>query len=75
GAMSALFGHVKGAFTGAQNAREGLLRAADGGMLFHDVLKTKISPDDTILELRWNNFNDSLFPALHEGLALLAEKD
>ncbi|WP_324272764.1 hypothetical protein, partial [Pseudomonas aeruginosa] len=25
----------------------------------------------TILELRWNNFNDSLFPALHEGLALL----
>ncbi|WP_430300621.1 hypothetical protein, partial [Pseudomonas aeruginosa] len=23
----------------------------------------------------WNNFNDSLFPALHEGLALLAEKD
>ncbi|WNP96855.1 hypothetical protein ROJ15_12255, partial [Pseudomonas aeruginosa] len=21
----------------------------------------------TILELRWNNFNDSLFPALHEG--------
>ncbi|WNQ02493.1 N(5)-hydroxyornithine transformylase PvdF, partial [Pseudomonas aeruginosa] len=38
--------------------------------VFHDVLKTKISPDDTILELRWNNFNDSLFPALHEGLAL-----
>lgn len=47
----------------------------DSGEVFHDVLKTKISPDDTILELRWNNFNDSLFPALHEGLALLAEKD
>ncbi|WP_053135364.1 N(5)-hydroxyornithine transformylase PvdF [Pseudomonas sp. MIACH] len=46
----------------------------DSGEVFHDVLKTEISPDDTILELRWNNFNNSLFPALHEGLELLAQK-
>lgn len=35
-AMSALFGHTKGAFTGAVQARDGLLKTADRGILFLD---------------------------------------
>lgn len=46
----------------------------DSGEVIVDVLGTAIDPADTILELRWNNFNQSLFPALHQGLLALARQ-
>ncbi|MEI6057274.1 MAG: RNA repair transcriptional activator RtcR [Lentisphaerota bacterium] len=37
-AMSSLFGHKKGSFTGALNDREGLIKTADNGILFLDEI-------------------------------------
>lgn len=44
----------------------------DSGEVIVDVLNTHIDPNDTILELRWNNFTSSLFPAMYQGLMRLA---
>src|SRR5688572_3311407 len=50
-AMSALFGHVKGAFTGALKDRSGLLRSADGGVLFLDEI-AELGLDEQAMLLR-----------------------
>ncbi|CAM4368448.1 formyltransferase family protein [Pseudoalteromonas ostreae] len=47
----------------------------DSGPVIHDVLNTPITPTDTIFELRWNNFQQSLFPAMTQGLYELAQID
>ncbi|HYO53223.1 RNA repair transcriptional activator RtcR [Archangium sp.] len=51
GAMSALFGHVKGAFTGAVGNRPGLLRQANGGVLFLDEIG-ELGVDEQAMLLR-----------------------
>lgn len=50
-AMSALFGHVKGSFTGAVQDRKGLLVAADGGLLFLDEIG-ELGQDEQAMLLR-----------------------
>lgn len=51
GAMAALFGHAKGAFTGAVGERAGLLRKADGGVLFLDEIG-ELGTDEQAMLLR-----------------------
>ncbi|MDJ0624650.1 MAG: RNA repair transcriptional activator RtcR family protein, partial [Desulfocapsaceae bacterium] len=50
-AMSALFGHAKGAFTGAVSSRAGLLKTADRGLLFLDEIG-ELGGDEQAMLLR-----------------------
>jgi len=50
-AMSALFGHKKGAFTGAASDRAGLLKSADTGVLFLDEIG-ELGVDEQAMILR-----------------------
>lgn len=50
-AMSALFGHVKGAFTGSAGERAGLLKSADKGLLFLDEIG-ELGADEQAMCLR-----------------------
>jgi transcriptional regulatory protein RtcR len=50
-AMSTLFGHVKGAFTGAQTERPGLLKKAHLGIVFLDEIG-ELGPDEQAMLLR-----------------------
>ncbi len=50
-AMATLFGHTRGAFTGAINERAGLLRTADKGLLFLDEVG-ELGVDEQAMLLR-----------------------
>src|SRR4029077_20611819 len=50
-AMSALFGHKRGAFTGAQTDRAGLLKEADQGLIFLDEIG-ELGADEQAMLLR-----------------------
>lgn len=48
-ALSTLFGHVRGAFTGAVSDRQGLLKSADNGVLFLDEIGEMGVEEQTLL--------------------------
>ena len=70
GAMAALFGHTKGAFTGAVGAREGLLKRADDGVLFLDEIG-ELGLDEQAMLLR--AIEDKTFLPLGSDVPVLSD--
>jgi transcriptional regulatory protein RtcR len=69
-AMSALFGHRRGAFTGAQADRAGLLKEADGGLVFLDEIG-ELGLDEQAMLLR--ALEDRTFLPLGSDTAVRSE--
>ncbi|HWU51313.1 MAG TPA: sigma 54-interacting transcriptional regulator, partial [Tahibacter sp.] len=59
--LAVVAGHVRGAFTGAQSERAGLLKSADGGLLFLDEIG-ELGLDEQAMLLR--AIEDKRFPPL-----------
>lgn len=69
-AMAALFGHQKGAFTGASETRRGYVEEADGGILFLDEVHTlSIEVQRRLLRV----LNDGSFERLGDTRTLHSE--
>jgi transcriptional regulatory protein RtcR len=69
-AMSALFGHIKGAYTGAASARRGYLDQADGGVLFLDEIGD-LGPDEQAMLL--SAIEDKVFYPVGADIATSSE--
>lgn len=69
-AMSALFGHVKGAFTGALTPRNGLLREAHRGLLFLDEIG-ELGLDEQAMLLR--AIEEKVFTPLGSDKVVISE--
>ncbi len=69
-AMSALFGHKRGSFTGAQSDRPGLLKEADKGLIFLDEIG-ELGLDEQAMLLR--ALEDKTFLPLGSDKAVLSD--
>ncbi len=77
---SELFGHTRGAFTGAQHAREGLLQMADGGTLFLDEVadlppRAQTALLRTLQEKEYRRLGDSSLHRSNFRLVSASHKD
>lgn len=74
-AASDLFGHVKGAYTGADGERQGRVREADGGTLFLDELLSAQPELQGQLLRALNKVNEGLVQVVPMGATDLERRD